>query len=79
MPLYIRDDVTAGLVAELAKQRGFTKQDAVRVAVTAELERSKAAIPLRQRFADLRAAHPLPPKTGQQADKEFFDGLSGEQ
>jgi antitoxin VapB len=78
MPLYIRDDVTAGLVAELAKQRGITKQDAVRLAVTAELERAKEAIPLRERFAALRAAHPLPPPTGLLADKAFFDDLSGE-
>ncbi len=78
MPLYIRDDVTAGLVAELAKQRGITKQDAVRLAVTAELERAKEAIPLRARFAALRAAHPLPPPTGLLADKAFFDDLSGE-
>jgi antitoxin VapB len=78
MPLYIRDDVTAGLVAELAKQRGITKQDAVRLAVTAELERAKEAVPLRERFAALRAAHPLPPPTGLLADKAFFDDLSGE-
>jgi antitoxin VapB len=78
MPLYIRDDATAALVAELAKQRGTTKQDAVRLAVTAELERSRQAIPLRDRFAALRATHPLPPKTGHPADKAFFDELSGE-
>jgi antitoxin VapB len=77
MPLYIRDDITAGLVAELAKQRGITKQDAVKLAVQAELDRSKEAIPLRQRFAALRAAHPVPPPTGLLADKAFFDELSG--
>jgi antitoxin VapB len=37
--LFIRDDETAGLVAELAKRRGLTKQDAVKAAVTAELKR----------------------------------------
>jgi antitoxin VapB len=34
-------------------------------------------IPLRNRFAALRAAHPLPPATGDKADKRFFDDLSG--
>ncbi len=77
MPLYIRDDATAALVAELAKQRGMTKQDAVKLAVTAELERSRNAIPLRERIQAWRAAHPLPPPTGAAADKAFFDELSG--
>jgi len=77
MPLYIKDDTTAELVAQLAKQRGLSKQAAVKLAVRAELERGQQAIPLRDRFAALRAAHPLPPATGEEADKDFFDGLSG--
>ena len=77
MPLYIKDDVTAELVGRLAKLRGLTKQDAVRLAVQAELDRAQAAIPLRMRVQALRAAHPLPPPTGKAADKDFFDDLSG--
>ncbi len=78
MPLYIKDDATAGLVAELARKRGVSKQDAVRLAVQAELRRMAEAIPLRQRMAAWREAHPLPPPTGQNADKAFFDELSGD-
>jgi antitoxin VapB len=78
MPLYIKDDATARLVAELARKRGVTKQDAVRLAVMAELERIAEAIPLRQRIAAWRAEHPLPPPTGKAADKAFFDELSGD-
>ncbi len=78
MPLYIRDDATAALVAELAKQRGLTKQDAVRMAVTAELNREKDAKPLRDRIKAWRDANPLPPPTGLKADKAFFDDLSGD-
>lgn len=78
MPLYIKDDATAQLVARLASLRGVSKQDAVRIAVQAELDRAAEAIPLRERFAALRRAHPLPPPTGQVADKAFFDALSGE-
>jgi antitoxin VapB len=78
MPLYIKDDETARLVAKLAKLRGLTKRDAVRTAVAAELDRAAEAIPLRERFAALRRAYPLPPPTGQIADKAFFDHLSGE-
>jgi antitoxin VapB len=42
------------------------------------LDRATAAIPLRDRFAALRAAHPLAAPAGALADKAFFDGLSGE-
>jgi antitoxin VapB len=78
MPLFIKDDATAQLVAQLAKLRGITKQDAVKLAVRAELDRSDQAVPLRVRFAALRALHALPPTTGDLADKAFFDELSGE-
>ena len=78
MPLYIKDDATAALVAQLAKLRGVSKQDAVRLAVQAELRRIAEAVPLRQRIAAWREQHPMPPPTGQPADKAFFDELSGE-
>jgi len=78
MPLYIKDEATTQLVARLAKLRGLTKQDAVRLAVEAELSRAKEAIPLRDRFAALRHAHPLPDATGKVADRAFFDELSGD-
>jgi antitoxin VapB len=77
MPLYIKDDETARLVDRLAKMRGLSKQDAVKMAVTAELSRAVEAVPLRERFARIRAEHPLPPATGRPADKAFFDDLSG--
>lgn len=78
MPLFIKDDATAELVGQLAKLRGVSKQDAVRLAVQAELRRIAEAVPLRQRIAVWREQHPMPPPTGQQADKAFFDDLSGE-
>jgi antitoxin VapB len=78
MPLYIKDQITADLVTDLATLQGITKQAAVKRAVMAELERAAGHIPLRERFAALRRAGPLPPPTGQRADKAFFDDLSGE-
>lgn len=77
MPLYIKDDATAALVAQLAALRGLTKQAAVKMAVEAELRRAADAVPLRDRLAGLWQAHPLPPPTGEAADKAFFDDLSG--
>jgi antitoxin VapB len=78
MPLYVKDDATAELVAELAKSLRVTKQEAVRRAVLAALKSRAAEIPLRERLAALRAQHPLPRRTGKIADKAFFDELSGE-
>jgi antitoxin VapB len=78
MPLYIKDDTTARLVAQFAKLRGVSKQDAVKIAIQAALDRAREAIPLRDRFNALRQAHRLPPATGNVADKAFFDDLSGE-
>lgn len=78
MPLYIKDDATAELVDKLAKLRGVSKQDAVKIAVKAELDRAAEAIPLRDRLKKLWEAHPLPPATEKVADKAFFDELSGD-
>jgi antitoxin VapB len=78
MPLYIKDDYTARLVDQLARMRGLSKQDAVKMAVQAELDRAANLIPLRDRFAAVRAKHPLPPPTGEKADKAFFDEVTGE-
>ena len=78
MPLTITDDTTAALVTRLATLRGLSKQDAVKLAVRAELDRMANAAPLRDRLNVLRTAHPLPPRTGEPADKAFFDALSGE-
>lgn len=78
MPLVIEDDATAELVTRLAGLCGISTQDAVKLAVRAELDRAAEVRPLRERFAALREAHPLPPATGEVADKAFFDELSGE-
>lgn len=78
MPLYIKDDETAGLVAQLATARGITKQAAVKLAVTSELARDAQRVPLLERLEKLWADNPLPPPTGKLADKAFFDELSGD-
>lgn len=78
MPLYIKDDHTADLVAKLAKQRGVTKQDAVRFAVQAALDADAEAEPISERLRRFWEENPMPPPTGLQADKVFFDELSGE-
>lgn len=76
MPLYIEDDATACLVAELAKVKGLSKSAAVKLAVKRELDRMAETQPLRDQMAAWRQAHPMPSSTGKSADKAFFDRLS---
>jgi antitoxin VapB len=78
MPLYIKDQAIADLVTELARRQGTTKQAAVKAAIETALEQTQSETPLRETFAALRRTHPLPPRTGKNADKAFFDDLSGE-
>jgi len=82
MPLYIKDDLTAGLVAELAARRKISKQAAVRQAVEAALDSMNrsltSAVPLRDRIRPLQARVLAAPTTGLAADKAFFDSLSDE-
>jgi antitoxin VapB len=78
MPLYIKDNATAQFVGELARRRKISKQEAVRVAVSAELKREDEKLSLRERVEKFWRENPMPPPTGQLADKAFFDELSGE-
>lgn len=78
MLLSIDDDATVELVRELADRRGVSEQDAVRLAVKADLDRLKDETPLRERLRRFREKNPLPPKTGLAANKAFFDELSGD-
>ena len=78
MPLYIKDDETARLVAELAKRTGMTKQDAVKSAVRAKLETFPAKPTAREQLEAFYREFPKPEPTGDLADKAFFDDLSGE-
>jgi len=83
MPVYIKDDEVTDLVRTLAESLGTTKREAVKLAVQEKIERISARkVPeggrLRDRLAALRAKRPLPPPTGELADKAFFDELSGD-
>jgi hypothetical protein len=56
----------------LAKQRGLSKQDAVKLAVSAELARADEKITVREKSERFWEKHPLPEKTGLLADKAFL-------
>jgi antitoxin VapB len=78
MPLNIRSDEVDKLAAKLARRKGVTKTEAVRAALQNELRRMEEAIPLWDRLAPLRRKIAAYPDTGLEADKAFFDELSGE-
>ncbi len=80
--LYIKDEETAALAAEVARRLGTTKTEAVRTALrekkaTFAAEREKPDIVAWVK--DYRLRNPLPPSNGFVADKAFYDWLSGEE
>jgi antitoxin VapB len=78
LPFHVRDPETDALVRELARKRGIGLTEAVKQAVGAELEREDEKPPLRERLRELRREVLSRPATGLEADKAFFDWLSGE-
>jgi len=78
MPLHIRDEATSQLVRTLAKQRGIGLTEAIKLAVENELSRVDAATPVIDRIAAIRRSILSLRPTGEEADKAFFDALSGE-
>ncbi|BAT57659.1 Rv0623-like transcription factor [Variibacter gotjawalensis] len=78
MPLNIRDEKVNELATELAHRRGVNKTAAVKLALENELQREKNKIPLRERLKPLLDELDKLPRTGLEADKEFYDSLSGD-
>jgi len=86
MPLQIRDPRAHELAAELASRlqrkagraRKVTLTDAVIQALEDALTRDDAATPIIDRVRVLQERIAALPKTGQVADKAFFDDLSGD-
>ena len=77
MPLNIRSEAVNRLAQTLAARKQVTKTDAVRVALENELRRLDEAIPLRVRLRPLQDRVSRRPATGLEADKAFYDELSG--
>jgi antitoxin VapB len=77
MPLNIRNEVVNQLAERLAARRQINKTDAVRIALENELRRLDEAVPLRDRLRPLQQRVLSRPATGLEADKAFYDALSG--
>lgn len=78
MSIYIRDKATDAAVRRLAKLKNTTLTGAIREAVENEYWRERKKIPLEQRLEDLAQQFAKFPKSGLEADKAFFDELSGD-
>ena len=78
MPLNIRSEEVNQLAERLASRERLSKTEAVRRALQNELRRLDAALPLRERLRPVQDRVIARPPTGQEADKAFYDGLSGD-
>jgi antitoxin VapB len=77
MPLNIRNEIVNQLAKQLAARRQVNRTDAVRIALQNELRRLDEAVPLRDRVRRLQERVLSRPATGMEADKAFYDELSG--
>jgi antitoxin VapB len=77
MPLNIRSETVNQLAEKLAARKRVNKTDAVRMALENELRRLDEAVPLRDRLRPLQERVLSRPATGLEADKAFYDELSG--
>ena len=78
MPLNIRNEAVNQLAEKLAARKHVNKTEAVRQALENELRRLDDAVPLRERLRPLQQRILARPLTGLDADKAFYDDLSGE-
>jgi antitoxin VapB len=78
MPLNIRSETVNQLAETLAVRTGTSKTDAVARALRNELQRLDDATPLRERLRPIQNRIMARPSTGLEADKAFYDELSGD-
>jgi antitoxin VapB len=78
MPLNIRSEEVNQLAERLAARKRMNKTDAVKTALENELQRLDEAVPLRERLRPLQERVLRRPSTGLEADKVFYDELSGD-
>ncbi|HTR13418.1 MAG TPA: type II toxin-antitoxin system VapB family antitoxin [Roseiarcus sp.] len=76
--LQIRNKRVIELAAKLAQRSGATKTEAVRRALENELARIEGEKSLAERIKPIQDRIASRPPTGLEADKAFFDELSGD-
>ena len=78
MPLNIRSEDVNQLAGTLAARLKTSKTEAVRHALEAALRHTDRKVPLIERIRPLQEEILSYPPTGKEADKAFFDELSGD-
>ncbi|GJE73139.1 type II toxin-antitoxin system VapB family antitoxin [Methylorubrum podarium] len=78
MPLNIRSEEVNRLAEKLASQARVSKTEAVRMALSNELQRRESSPSLAERIKPIQEAFAAWPKTGLKADKAFFDDMNDE-
>ena len=78
MALDIQDPETERLVRTLAERDGIPPAEAVKRAVSNELLRDAEKLSLRERIRPIQERIASYPPTGLEADKAFYDELSGD-
>ena len=78
MPLNVRSEEVNQLAEKLAARKHINKTEAVKLALENELRRLDEALPLKERLRRLQRRILARPPTGLEADKAFYDDLSGE-
>jgi antitoxin VapB len=78
MTFYVKDPATDKAVRRLAKMKGKTLTETIREAVENEYRELKGKPPLRDRIKHIQDRIAARPATGLEADKAFFDELSGQ-
>ena len=76
--LQIRNRRVVELAAKLAANRRTTKTEAVLRALENEIARIEGETPLKERLKPLQERIAAVPRTGLEADKDFYDDLSGD-
>jgi antitoxin VapB len=78
MPLNIRNEAVNRLAEELATRMRVSKTEAVRRALEKALRLTDRKLPLRERLRPLQDRVAARGSTGLEADKAFYDELSGD-
>jgi antitoxin VapB len=78
MPLNIRNEEVNHLAEKLAARTRLNKTEAVKQALQNELRRIDEKLPLSERIRPIQELIAAWPSTGLEADKAFYDELSGD-
>ena len=78
MTIYVKDPRTDEAVRRLAKLKGLSLTEAIRDAVELALSAERKNRPLSELIKDLQEDIATYPKTGLEADKAFYDEMSGQ-